>query len=876
MKIRTHLIVLALGAVAPVLAFSAVMTTVFWNQQRSAFHERFLDRVRGMTIALDRELDGYIRALLLLRESPFLKSGDLQRFYEAAKIAQATQPTWVNITLVDIATGRQVINLPRPFGTELPEVPEKELLAEIVQRGRPAVTAISRGPVSREYATRVVVPVKHQSWRNCLSSYPGIAPDATLTLIDQNGTIIARTLNHERWIGKPPAADLLAGIRRSPEAAYRSIGLEGQHFYSAHSRSKVAGWTLATGVPAASVEAALRSSTIAMGAGAAATALLAIALAFVFGRRIAQPVTALARTASELPSGAITVEHHSGIAEVEEVSRAFHDAARQLRADEEELRYQTQLLRTITDHAPSMLLLIDAERRVTYANPATEHMTGFKPEELVGRRMHETIRYARPDGSAYPAEECTLNHMLSLRDSVRDHEETFIRKDGAFFDALCSASPILRGDQQVGTVVEVQDITRRKRYEEDLERRVAERTAELERTVEQREQLQEQLLQSQKMESLGTLAGGIAHDFNNILNIILGYASTLSRGASGDLSEGLKVIRDASERGAALVRQLLTVAHKDMIEFEPVDLHHFLQGLAGLLRETLPKTVAISVAADPSLPRIMANPNRLHQAVLNLALNARDAMPQGGALKFTTSRVAGAEVKRRFHAADADEYLAIAVSDTGEGIEPAVRDRIFDPFFTTKEQGRGTGLGLTVAYGIVSSHGGFIEMQSQPRRGATFQIYLPLRPVDGRLDALERPKSGRRAERRGRETLLFVEDEVRQARLMKTYLENHGYQVIVAHDGVEAVSLHQQRKKDIALVILDLGLPRLGGWEAYQRIKQQQPEVKTIFASGYIQSDLKSEMTRSGATVIHKPYLPEDLLAQINAVIGRVDELHAD
>jgi PAS domain S-box-containing protein len=892
MRIRSHLVILVLAAVLPILAFSAVMTAVFWKQQRAAFDERFLDRVRGLTIALDRELEGHIRALEILSESSALRAGDIRGFYDRAERARDRQKMWSNIILLDADSARQLMNLRLPLGMPLPLTPDKASLEAVIQSGGPYVAPLSRGPISGEDATRILVRVAGSggkagyvlvavispaAWLELLSKYP-IAPDATLTLLDQNGVVVARTLNHDRWVGKLPSPGLLDNARKAPEGAYRNIGLEGQPFYSAHSRSKVAGWTLATGVPVASVESTLWASTLAMAGGVTLTALLAVALAFLFGRRIAAPISALARSAAALPRGeASPPNEKTGIEEVEEVSRAFRDAAEQLKLHEEEVRYQTQLLRTITDHAPSMLLLIDAEGRVTYANPTTEPMTGFTPEDLIGQRMHEKIHHSFPDGSPYPAAVCSLTRALMLHQSVRDVEDMFVRKDGTFFDALCSASSIFRGDLSVGAVVEVQDITRRKRYEEELERRVVERTAQLEGSVKQREKLQEQLLQSQKMESLGTLAGGIAHDFNNILNIIIGYAATLARAQARDLSDGLKVIRDAAERGAALVQQLLTVAHKDAIDFAPLDVNLFLEGLVGLLRETFPKTVAISFTADPSLPRIMADANRLHQAVLSLALNSRDAMPHGGALKFATSRASASDVKRQFHAADAEEYLSIIVSDTGAGIEATVRERIFDPFFTTKEQGKGTGLGLTVAYGIVSSHRGFIDMHSQTGQGTTFRICLPLRQADGSGEPAQAPAViDNGAVSNGCETLLFVDDEERQARLMKMVLENHGYKVLVAHDGEEAVALHQIHKQEIAAVILDLGLPRLSGWEAFQRMRQEQPDLQTIFASGYIQSDIKAEMTVQGACVIHKPYLPDELLAQINAVIRRQKEMRAE
>jgi PAS domain S-box-containing protein len=617
-----------------------------------------------------------------------------------------------------------------------------------------------------------------------------------------------------------------------------------------------------------------------MAAGGGAMALLAVGLAFIFGRRIAGPVSALARSAGALSSAAApAAAEPTGIDEVEEVSRAFRDAAARVEIHDEELRYHSQLLGTITDHAPSMLVMLNAEGRITYVNPAVERMTGYTPEELLGESVHEKIHHSRPDGSPYPIEECSLRWNALQRVSMRDHADVFVRKNGTFFNVLCSASPIFRGGGPVGTVVEVQDITERKRYEEDLEKRVRERTAELEHTVEQREKLQEQLLQSQKLESIGTLAGGIAHDFNNILNIILGYASALARNSDSPvrLADGLKVIRDEVERGAALVQQLLTLARKSEIAFEPVDLNALVQALAGLLSETFPKTIGITLELDPQIPSIMADPNRLNQALLNLCVNARDAMRGGGRLLLRTMLDDGADLRKRFHAAQEEKYVCIAVADTGDGIGPAIRDRVFDPFFTTKGPGEGTGLGLTVVYGIIGGHDGFIEIQSEPGRGATFFVYLPSRPAHRETVVPPLAAASSAPETlNGHGTILLVDDEERQLELIREFLRGKGYRVLAARDGVEAVELHRRHKEEITVVVLDLGLPKLSGWEAFVRMKQAQPGVRTIVTSGYIQADLRSEMMDEGvAAIIQKPYLPDELAAKIGDAINQREPLQS-
>ncbi|HEX2438443.1 MAG TPA: ATP-binding protein [Methylomirabilota bacterium] len=345
MKLRSHLLVLVLGAVLPVLAFSAAMTVVFWRQQRDAFEERFLERVHAVAFALDRELAGHARALQVLARSPRLARGDLRGFYEEASAVRAEQPLWATIILVQ-PDGTQRINLRRRLGEPLPRSGiDPALLQAVARSEREAVSPLVTGAVSSNYTTAVMVPVRQHGtvpyillaaidvpgWLQFLSSYP-VARDATMTLLDQNGIIVARTLNHEQWVGKRPAAELSERSRRLPEAAYRSMGLEGQWFYSAHSRSPFSGWTVATGVPAAGVEAELRDSTIAIVIGALAAAALAVGLALLFGRRVARPVVALARSATTLATGQPPAPATpTKIAELAEVNRAFDDASSRLR-----------------------------------------------------------------------------------------------------------------------------------------------------------------------------------------------------------------------------------------------------------------------------------------------------------------------------------------------------------------------------------------------------------------------------------------------------------------------------------------------------------------------------------------------------------------
>jgi len=413
----------------------------------------------------------------------------------------------------------------------------------------------------------------------------------------------------------------------------------------------------------------------------------------------------------------------------------------------------------------------------------------------------------------------------------------------------------------------------------DLERRMTDGTrdllkaiADLTRTHEEGERLQEQLRQSQKMASIGTLAGGLAHDFNNLLHVIQGYASLIIEHPDDPawvIEVGGVVVRTV-DQGAALARQLLTISRKSEPKLDPTDLNGLLRGLTKLLSEIFPKTVTIALDLDAKIPNVMADANQINQALLNLCVNARDAMADGGNLLLRTRTISGAELRARFRDAKAERYAWMSVADTGLGMEEEIRRRVFEPFFTTKDPEQGTGLGLSVTYGIVNNQNGFIDVVSEPGRGSTFNIFLPIPKEPAALaeatETFEGKKAGGRAEHI--ETLLFVEDEPRQLQIMQSFLKGEGFTVLTARDGAEAVEVHRRFKDEIALVILDLGLAKLNGWEAFQMMKKLNPQLKGILASGYLSSEVDSQVAKGALSgVVKKPYQPGELLAKIEGAI---------
>jgi two-component system, cell cycle sensor histidine kinase and response regulator CckA len=383
-----------------------------------------------------------------------------------------------------------------------------------------------------------------------------------------------------------------------------------------------------------------------------------------------------------------------------------------------------------------------------------------------------------------------------------------------------------------------------------------------------RKRLEQQLVQAQKMEGLGTLAGGIAHDFNNILAIILGYTNKLesSRAKPNEFPGVIKVIKEAVERGAALVQQLLTSARQTEARFSSVDLNGLVRELERMLQATFPKTIAFNLELAPDLPLVTADKSQVHQVLLNLCVNARDAMPNGGTLTLVTSITRGTGLTEMFSGVTAESYACIRVRDTGIGMTRQVKSHIFEPFFSTKERGKGTGLGLSVVYGVVNNHRGFVQVESEPGAGTSFIVYLPVKHLGAEQIGGDRAGGPRQDIP---QTILLVEDEEMLRELGVSILENEGFRVLAAKDGVEAVALFEAHSDQIGLVVCDLGLPRLGGREAFLKMKETRPGVRAIVASGYLEPAIRSEMLKAGVIdTIQKPYDFNDLLAKIRSVIA--------
>ncbi|MGB2870128.1 MAG: response regulator, partial [Bacteroidota bacterium] len=390
-----------------------------------------------------------------------------------------------------------------------------------------------------------------------------------------------------------------------------------------------------------------------------------------------------------------------------------------------------------------------------------------------------------------------------------------------------------------------------------------------------RELMEDRIRQAQKLESIGTLAGGIAHDFNNILGIILGHLSIVRQPMCDEdmRTSSAETITNAVNRGANLVRQILTFARKSDARLLPVNVNESIKEIHKMLEETFPKSIEFVIDLEKVLPFIIIDAGQLHQALLNLCINARDAVVEAhkGAeaesrITLKTAVVKGKELRVHFPEVSAEQYVAISVTDTGTGMDEATRDRIFEPFFTTKEKGKGTGLGLAVVYGVVKSARGILDVQSTLGIGSVFTLYLPVPKETNVLEA--RPETSQAEIRGGTETVFIVEDEETMLVVIKMSLQNKGYTIISAADGREALERFKEHMDHIDLVITDLGLPKMSGENVVREMKRLKPDIKIIVASGFVDPNQRSELFKLGAKdVIMKPYEQTEVLEKVRSVL---------
>ena len=505
-------------------------------------------------------------------------------------------------------------------------------------------------------------------------------------------------------------------------------------------------------------------------------------------------------------------------------------------------------------YSATAAFVLDRSHRIMLWNKACEELTGCRESEMIGTtdQWKPFYGYRRPA----VADIIIDNDFSRLPELYENYSQSALNPQGIKVEGwyknlggkdryiVSEASPIYSSTGELIAAIEtLQDFTEGKRMEK-------------------------QLLQSQKMEAIGILAGGVAHDFNNILSAIVGYSHlTLSKMPADDPLKGnLKAILQSSERAATLIQSLLSFSRKQVINPKPTGLNdivlRFEEFLTRLIREDI-KIITTCAGGDLT---IFADRGQIEQLLMNLVTNARDAMPKGGTITIQTrsAHIDKQYIEERGYG-KAGRYALLTVSDSGEGIDAETKSKIFEPFFTTKEQGKGTGLGLSMVYGIVKQNNGYIDVDSEPGRGTTFEIYLPL--LEG-VAAEERSETEDLPAKGGSETILIAEDNENIRELFSTILQHHGYRVIKAVDGEDAVIKFCENRDQVRLLLLDGIMPRKNGKEAYEEIRAINPSIKAIFVSGYTEDIISREgLLEQGINFVQKPVTPSALLNKVREIL---------
>ncbi|HEY1272689.1 MAG TPA: PAS domain S-box protein, partial [Terriglobales bacterium] len=514
-------------------------------------------------------------------------------------------------------------------------------------------------------------------------------------------------------------------------------------------------------------------------------------------------------------------------------------SAIQHKRNQEALRESEVRYRTVVQSAVYGIFEWNLDDKFIDVNPALVEMLGYSsPAQVVALRVTQDVY-------ADPAQHREIVTTLLTVGQLRGMEARWRRGDGKPITVRLSGRSIQEDGRTTGFQMIVEDITERR-------------------------QLEEQLRQSQKMEAVGQLAGGVAHDFNNLLTVIQGNSQLLlEKLEEADPGRaGLEQIRKAADRAASLTSQLLAFSRKQVVAFRILDLNTVLSGAAQLLKRLLGEQIELALVPGKDLGRIKADPGQIEQVIMNLALNARDAMHGSGRLILETSNVELDGGYRDQHVQlDPGKYVMLAVSDTGQGIPADALPHIFEPFFTTKPAGKGTGLGLSTVYGIVKQSNGYIWAYSEPQKGTTFKVYLPR--VDQAVEAPAAPPA-MAPTLGGSETILLVEDEDGVRALITLFLERNGYNVFAARNAEDALSLCERSQDTMHLLLTDLVLPKMGGRELAEQVTAARPNIKTLFISGYTDDAvLRHGVLASRAAFLQKPFSMEVLLQKVREVLSR-------
>lgn len=672
--------------------------------------------------------------------------------------------------------------------------------------------------------------------------------DLVVMIIDNKGQVI--TDNNNQYTGQQFNVANISLVQKAIHgglSSTESFEFQKQKMVGSVRQVPFINWTVLVAQPLSSMYQSILTTTWIVIGGLLAALLSGVILSIVMAGKLSTAFDNLNALASDIAIGKQPAAlPKTPISEFNLLAENLQHMSAVLLLRESELTESEGQLRLILDSTGEAIYGINKKGECIFYNTACLEMLGYDQQQnLHGKKMHDLIHHTKKDGTPYPIGECTICKSFKRHESSHIADELLWRADGTSFPVEFKSYPQMEKGQLIGAVMTFIDITGRNR-------------------------LEEQLRQSQKMESIGRLAGGVAHDFNNMLSIILGYAeiSMMDVPESDKLWRNLNQISKAAERSRDITRQLLAFSRKEIIAPKPVNLNANIIDTEKNLGRLIGEDIEFSFRPSTGLWTVKIDPSQLDQIFMNLLVNARDAMPNGGLLTVETANTQINESYSHFHLdAKSGDYVQLTVSDSGCGMDRETREHIFEPFFTTKGSGEGTGLGLATVYGIVTQNNGFISVYSEPDQGTVFKIFLPRLLEESTPD--EQPPASR--ELAGTGTILLVEDEEMLLLMTTELLDKIGYTVICAPTPLEAISICKNVDQQIDMILTDVVMPEMNGLEMVNTINTIRPDIKVLFMSGYTADIVaKRGIIEAGVNFIPKPLELAKLHEKIMQVMGEI------
>jgi PAS domain S-box-containing protein len=895
--VRARLVILTLATMLPLVALAGFGIVNAVDNERAQVRRTVIQRTEALLAAVDDEIKDAQAVLGVLAVSPSLQRGDLEAFDKHMRAA--LDPNELSIVLHDDAA-QQLVSTNRPFGSPLPRQPASEMLDRVVATGKPQVSDLIIGAVLRRPIVTVGVPVFREgrvfyvlgmalapARLSSVLQRQVQPPEWTVAIFDRKGNTVARNKELERFLGVAAAPILLDHMNRhDADDWFPNVTKDGTAVYSTFRRSVVTGWEVAIGVPREAVDAPLRTAEFTAFGGGAAVVALSLVLAWWLGRAIRRPVAALMASARALGAGSWTDVPIGGVRELEEVGEALRISADELEqraqaraAAETALRESEERFRTLADTLPQLVWTCLPGGECDYLSRQFRTYTGISETYQPDAEWQQDLIH--PDDRERTAE-CW--RAAATGSSEYDIEHRIRGRDGTHRWFKTRATPLRNETGHIvkwfGASTDIEDIVMARetltRSRDELSTAVAERTRELAAAnahlteeIHAREETQAALIQSQKMEAVGQLTGGIAHDFNNLLTVILGNLRLLERNlplTEARLRGYAQAAGRGAERAATLTHRLLAFARQQPLAPRSIDLNRLVTGTSELLRRTLGENIALETVLAGGLWPTRADPNELENALLNLVLNARDAMQGTGRLTIETANVHLDENYAAGHdEVSPGQYVMLAITDTGSGMTEEVRAAAFEPFYTTKGVSGGSGLGLSMVYGFVKQSGGHIKIYSELGQGTTIKLYLP-RLTTAEAEVFAEITAPRTPRATMRECILVVEDEADVRDYSAGLLEELGYEVFAAADAAAALRVLETQSVD--LLFADVGLPGLNGRELANRARQNHPDLAVLLTTGYAKNAIvHNGVLDSDVELISKPFSPDALAHNIRRIL---------